>query len=208
MATVVVERTLNTFKKRGKELVLDVAVSAVWLVYAGGYLRRAIDTRDPLGLGLMVFYTLVAVFFVLREPNRKECSKWETVLAVGAVFLPMLLLRPTGSGASVAGSVIQGVALLGILVALVSLGRSFGIAPADRGLVTSGLYRWIRHPLYATETLFYVGFLVSNPSWRNAIGFVMSLAVHVLRIHLEERILEGYEGYARNVRWRMMPFVW
>jgi protein-S-isoprenylcysteine O-methyltransferase Ste14 len=208
MATVVVERTISTFKKRGMELVLDVAVSAVWLVYAGAYLRRAIDTRDPLGLGLMVFYTLVAVFFVLREPNRKQCSKWETALAVGAVFLPMFVLRPTEGGATLIGAVVQGVALVGILAALVSLGRSFGIAPADRGLVTSGLYRWVRHPLYATETLFYAGFLVSNPSWRNVIGFLVSVAVSVLRIHLEERILEDYEGYASGVRWRMVPFIW
>jgi protein-S-isoprenylcysteine O-methyltransferase Ste14 len=195
-------------KKRGKELLLDLAVGQVWLLYAMAYLLQVLETRSPLGLGLMVFYTLVAAFFLLRSPNQKTCARWETALAAVGVFLPIVLLRPTGTGLTLAGGIIQGLSLLGIIVAVVSLGRSFGIAPADRGLVTTGLYRWVRHPLYSMETVFYAGFLVANPSWRNLAGFVLCLALHVIRIQREEHILSGYEGYAGRVRWRMLPMVW
>jgi protein-S-isoprenylcysteine O-methyltransferase Ste14 len=195
-------------KKRGRQLLLDVAVGAAWLVYASGYLRRSLQRPEPLGLGLMLFYTLVAVFFVLRQPNQTRCARWETVLAVAGVFLPIALLRPTESGMRLLGGIIQGLSLLGILIALIRLGRSFGIAPADRGLVTRGLYRWIRHPLYAMETLFYAGFLMANPSWRNLVGLLLSLVVHVVRIQREERILSGYETYASKVHWRLLPLVW
>ena len=196
------------FKKRGKELLLDLAVGLVWLLFAAAYLRQALETRSPIGWGLMVFYMLVAVFFLRRQPNQKICERWETALAVVGVFLPIVLLRPTETGLKLVGGLAQGASLAGIIVAVVSLGRSFGIAPADRGLVTSGLYRWVRHPLYATETWFYAGFLAANPSWRNLAGFAMCLAIHVIRIQREERILSGYEGYAGNVRWRMLPLVW
>jgi len=196
------------FKKRKGELSLDLVMGLAWCLYAAAYLRQALDTRSLLGLGLMIFYTLVAAFFLLRAPNQKTCARWETALAVLGVFLPIVLLRPVEPGLRLVGDIIQSLALLGMILALISLGRSFAMAPADRGLVTSGLYRWIRHPLYAMETAFYVGFLIANPSWRNLAGLLLCLAVHVIRIRREERILSGYEDYSGCVRWRLLPLVW
>jgi protein-S-isoprenylcysteine O-methyltransferase Ste14 len=95
-----------------------------------------------------------------------------------------------------------------MLVALAWLGRSFGIAPADRGLRTGGPYGWVRHPLYAAEILFYVGYVVAHPSWRNLAALVFGGAIQVFRIVREERILEGYAPYAARVRWRLLPLVW
>lgn len=196
------------FKKRGKELFLDLLVGLAWLLYAAAYLRHTLDSHSLPGLGLMIFYTLVAVFFFLRTPNQKQCAWWETALAVGGVFLPIVTLRPVQPGLKLLGGIVQALALAGMILALISLGRSFGIAPADRGLVTRGLYRWIRHPLYAMEIWFYVGFLVANPAWPNLAGLLLCLAVHVIRIRREERILSGYESYAGQVRWRLLPLVW
>lgn len=93
-------------------------------------------------------------------------------------------------------------------IALISLGRSFGIAPADRGLRTVGFYRWIRHPLYASELCFYVGYLMANPSVRNLLGLVVCTIVLIGRIWREEQILEGYERYAQQVPYRLIPYVW
>jgi len=194
--------------KRGKEFLLDLMVSLVWAFYAGAYLRGVLEGHSLFGLGLMIYYTLVAVFFLLRTPNRKRCSWWETALALAGVFLPIVLLRPAEPGLKIVGGTIQVLSLVGIILALISLGRSFGIAPADRGLVTTGLYRWVRHPLYAAETWFYIGFLIANLTWRNLAGLLLSLAIQVMRIWREERILSGYESYASNVRWRLLPLVW
>jgi len=47
------------FKKRGRELLLDLVVGLVWCLCAAAYLRQVLDTRTLLGLGLMIFYTLV-----------------------------------------------------------------------------------------------------------------------------------------------------
>jgi len=89
-----------------------------------------------------------------------------------------------------------------------ALGRSFGIAPADRGLMILGPYRFIRHPMYAGALLMAAGALWSAPSWWNASVFALLVASAALRIHWEERLLQGYASYARVVRWRLFPGVW
>lgn len=187
--------------------VLDVGVACFWAVHAGMNLASLVHTRDFRNVGLMVFYTIVAVLFLRRRPARRSAPAWQTAVAVADVFLPILVLRPAGSGIWL-GDVIQAIALGIMVIAAVSLGPSFGIAPADRGLRTQGLYRWIRHPLYAGETLFYIGYLLSHFSWSNVLGLIIAVFLFVIRIRWEEGIIEGYELYARRVRWRLMPYIW
>ena len=98
--------------------------------------------------------------------------------------------------------------MLGMLVGIWSLGRAFGIAPADRGLVTRGAYRVVRHPMYATELIFNGGFILANPSWRNVLVALLVLVTIVWRIHREERLIRGYTAYAEQVRWRLIPWAW
>jgi protein-S-isoprenylcysteine O-methyltransferase Ste14 len=50
------------------------------------------------------------------------------------------------------------------------LGRSFGLLPAQRGLVVVGPYRFVRHPIYFGYLIGHIGFLLVNFSWRNASG--------------------------------------
>ena len=187
--------------------MLDVTVAFFWALHAGLYLAALVREQNYANLGLMVFYTIVAVLFLTRRPARRSAPLWQTAVAVADVFLPVVMLRPEGAGLWV-GNVIQAVALGVMVVAAISLGPSFGIAPADRGLRTEGLYAWIRHPLYAGETLFYLGYLISHASWRNLIGLVVAITLFAVRIRWEEKIIEGYEAYARRVRWRLVPYVW
>ena len=195
-------------KKRGREFWLDLAVSVSWGVYAAGYLARVWAQRQLVDIGLLVFYTLVGIAFLRRAPARASGPWWETVLALVSVFLPIVALRPAEGGLPSLGGAVQVVALVGIIAALLSLGRSFAIAPSDRGLVTRGLYRWVRHPLYATQLCFYIGYLIANPSWRNLAGLLAELALQIVRIRWEEGLLEGYAAYAAKVRWRLIPLIW
>jgi protein-S-isoprenylcysteine O-methyltransferase Ste14 len=104
-----------------------------------------------------------------------------------------------------------GLAIAGLALAawgLLSLGKSFGIAPADRGLVLHGPYQYLRHPVYAGELLAVLGAIAGRWSvWNLAILLVLLLSV-LARICWEERALSGYGGYARQVRWRLLPGIW
>ena len=94
------------------------------------------------------------------------------------------------------------------LWALWSLGPSFGIAPADRGLVTYGPYRYLRHPMYAGALLNMLPAVLWNPTPWNLGVAALILGISLLRIHLEERTVTAYSQYADRVRWRLIPFVW
>ncbi len=194
--------------KRGQELFFDAVVAAGWTLYATLFLARARRTGSPVDLGLLVFFTILAALFLMRHPARASGTSWETRLAVVGTLLPAVGLRPAPGGLPWLGQNVQILSIAGMLAAAISLGRRFGIAPADRGLQTAGAYRWVRHPLYAAELWFYVGYLIVNPSWGNVIALGASTAIQLLRIQREERILAGYAGYAARVRWRLVPFVW
>lgn len=195
-------------RKQGRELFFDAAVAAGWAIYATLFLIRALRTGSVVDLGLLLFFTFLAALFLMRHPARECGTSWETLLAVVGTFLPAVGLSPAPGGHRWLGESIQILSLAGMMAAVISLGRSFGIAPADRGLQTAGLYRWLRHPLYSAELWFYVGYLVVNPSRRNVMVLTVSAVIQLLRIQREERILAGYPRYAAQVRWRLVPFVW
>lgn len=183
-------------------------MAAGWMVFAVTYLDRGLKGGRLVDLGLFLFVTLTAALFLIRQPARRTGTAWEAGVAFAGTFLPMVVLRPAPSAAPGVGEAIQVFALAGMLAAILSLGWSFGITPTDRGLRTTGLYRWVRHPLYAFELCFITGYLLANPSSRNLIGLVAIAVIQIVRIAREERILDGYAGYAEQVRYRLVPFVW
>lgn len=196
------------FRRRGRELLLDVLMAAGWMVFAVTYLDRGLKGGRLVDLGLFLFVTLTAALFLVRHPARRSGAPWEALIAFVGTLLPMMVLRPAPDTVPVVGEGIQVLALAGMLAAMISLGGSFGITPTDRGLRTSGLYRWVRHPLYAAELCFLTGYLLANLAWRNLIGLIAIAVIQMVRIAREERILDGYAGYAQQVRYRLVPFVW
>lgn len=96
------------------------------------------------------------------------------------------------------------------IVALLSLRRSFGVVAANRGVRTGGLYRFVRHPLYGSYIIGYVGFLLGNVTAWNMLLIVLMFMCQYLRTHAEERILLHdpiYQEYAVRVPYRFIPFV-
>jgi protein-S-isoprenylcysteine O-methyltransferase Ste14 len=101
--------------------------------------------------------------------------------------------------------------ILGVLWALYakgSLRRSFGLLPANRGVVTSGAYRHVRHPIYAGYFLSHMGFLLGNFHWQNLLIFLLLYACQIGRILREEALLANdpaYAAYLKLVRYRVIP---
>jgi len=84
----------------------------------------------------------------------------------------------------------------------------------DRGhqVVSSGPYRWMRHPGYAGALLTYLAtplFLDSGWAFLPAVFITILL---VIRTALEDRTLQnelpGYAEYARRVQYRLLPGIW
>jgi protein-S-isoprenylcysteine O-methyltransferase Ste14 len=84
-------------------------------------------------------------------------------------------------------------------------------APAIDGLQTSGPYRWVRHPLYFGWVLAVFG-TPHMTGDRLAFAAITTLYL-VIAVPWEERSLtrsfgEQYVRYARDVKWRMIPFIY
>jgi protein-S-isoprenylcysteine O-methyltransferase Ste14 len=161
---------------------------------------------------LLVTETLVAVFFLIRRDPDQTRHTWMSWITTTGGTLTPLLLRPTDATADVpVGEWIQTAGFVLQILAVLSLNRSFGLLPAHRRVKTDGLYRFVRHPLYAAYALVFVGYLINNPSLANLAVVVVGTAFQVLRIREEESLLRTvpeWGAFAERVRWRLIPPIW
>ena len=92
------------------------------------------------------------------------------------------------------------------------LRRSFGIAPANRGVKVGGPYRIVRHPMYVAALVMMLAVPIALGSWWGELMFPLMLGGIVWRLVDEERMLEselaGYLEYEERVRYRLIPGVW
>ena len=84
----------------------------------------------------------------------------------------------------------------------------------ERGqtVVSTGPYRYVRHPMYASLLLFCLGSALLLGSW---IGVLLGLLLEggiARRAVREERVLraglKGYDAYMAQVKYRLIPHVW
>lgn len=194
-----------------KKLGSDILAAMVWAGLAGFNLAAFMAKPAPLQAGLSFFNLIVMTLFILRRPARAKGSRSSFWVAAFATFLPMLALRPAQSGLPLPGILIQNGGLALMLLAIVALNRSFGIAPAHRGLVTHGAYRLVRHPLYSAEMVHIAGYCLGYASAWNGLVWLLLLAAQLERIRTEERLLSqdaAYQAYRRQVPWRLAPGLW
>jgi protein-S-isoprenylcysteine O-methyltransferase Ste14 len=176
-----------------------------WLVY------RVEISDNPLAPLLLISETAVMVFVLLRRPTDAiSIRPLDWFLATAATCLPMLI-SPEAS--PLAGMAVPGVVLVlyGNLFqfwAKLSLRRSFGIAPANRGIKIGGPYRFVRHPMYSGYLFAHIGILLLIPSLLNLTIYALSWWAQIYRLLAEERLLledPAYRAYAEKVRWRLVP---
>jgi protein-S-isoprenylcysteine O-methyltransferase Ste14 len=95
-------------------------------------------------------------------------------------------------------------------VARVYMGRSFGVLPANRGIVSKGPFRSVRHPIYFGWLILLLGYAVCFSSARNFLMIALSLPFMVWRIGQEEVHLSAdpeYRRYMSRVPYRLWPGV-
>jgi protein-S-isoprenylcysteine O-methyltransferase Ste14 len=162
-------------------------------------------------LVVSAFMTLGLSLFA-RVPIKRDWTPFAFICSVGGTFYFLAVRLSPGVQVipEVAGAALQ---LLGIgwqLFAKVSLRRSFGILPANRGVVSHGAYRIVRHPMYLGYFMTDIGFLLANFGIQNMIVYGCQFALQVGRIVREERLLSHdaqYRAYRCKVRRRVIPGV-
>jgi protein-S-isoprenylcysteine O-methyltransferase Ste14 len=211
-----------------------VLPAALFGLLAAGKLRATAMAlgRGPAGgssldaaehTSLVAYYALSAVFmgaaallFVLRKSSvRKLPGVRPKVVALAGTYaltgLPMLPVTFDGWWVTLPAGVLLTAGTVAVVATVLALGRCFGIMPEARGLVTSGPYRWVRHPLYATEALASTGLLLPVLSPLAVAIFGVYLYLTLRRTVYEEAVLVAafpdYAAYRQQTRWRFIPGV-
>lgn len=162
---------------------------------------------------------LIAISFLVRGRSRAGATGWmprvvayaNTFVVMGFIWFASLQnrewIRPTeqvelrwlGTAFWLFGAVLT-------LWPLWHLRRSFSIEPEARDLVTSGPYRFARHPVYAVYLLINLGILLRHLTVPFAAVIALWLALLLVRIRFEERVLaEAFPAY-REYRRRVAAF--
>lgn len=163
-----------------------------------------------------------------RFMEHENTQPWDRLLApmlgVGGVLLPLVAGLDALFGWSPAFNMPLKIAALAIILAGYALG-SYALIEnrffsgtvriqTDRGqrVISSGPYRWIRHPGYSGALLTYLATPLFLDSGWAFLPAAFTAVVLVIRTRLEDRTLqeqlEGYHDYAGRVGYRLVPGIW
>jgi protein-S-isoprenylcysteine O-methyltransferase Ste14 len=191
------------------------AIACVPLVYLAYYRYEHWHHGLPLITSALGVLILVATMIIRRPPKRVTPNPWYWLLAFVATYWQILVLGLLQQGRPlVANWITDAIAIPGLLIvvwARLSLGRNIGFVPAQRELVNSGAYAYVRHPVYTGGLLTSLAFVLRAYSPQNALLLGLGVFWFIpVKSLVEEDFLRSdsqYAAYMRKVRARWIPFV-
>ncbi len=193
------------------DIVARAAVIALFSMMAIRFGADFVATGRLTGLLLLISEILVVVLTVMRRSAVAVDRSLRARVLTTLSMLGPLLLQPGPVPAITPEMLTVALSAAGLAVVIagkVTLGRSFGLMPANRGIVSSGIYRLVRHPIYMGYLVTHVAFLAANPSVWNITALVAADAALLARAVCEEATLARdarYRTYQQQVRWRVCP---
>lgn len=207
--------SLNNFINSHRKLceyTCNFTLAAFYLYFDYRLLTDFIHTHRISSALLVIFETAIVFFSLTRPlPEKTNTSLYDWFIALAGTTI-IILLRPA---AQVEDNIILLVVqLLGMMLSLTglfSLNKSWGLVAANRGIRSSGMYRFVRHPIYAGYFISFGCFVAQNMTAYNVFILTFFVALEILRIHAEEDLLSqdaAYIAYKKSTRWRVIPFIY
>ena len=198
-------------RQRVGELASKVIIITLFSSMAMRLAEDSARTGHVTGILMLASEAMVVALTLVRRSAGNVDRTWQArVLTTFSTFGPPLV-KPSSLNGIAPESVTLIIAAIGMIVVVcgkASLGRSFGLVPANRGVVSSGMYRFVRHPIYLGYLITHVGFVIANPlNWNWAVLIAADVAL-MFRAVLEERTLakdDAYREYMQHTRWRIAP---
>lgn len=193
------------------DLTARALVGALFALLSVNVLNNFIRTGRITGLLLLVSESLVVVLTIVRRRTKVvDRSFTGTVVTLLSLVGPPLVRTSAAPGLVNDATSAAMLAIGSILVigAKLTLGRSFGIVPANRGVVVRGPYAVVRHPIYTGYLISHLAFLLAYPLWWNITILCIADSALIVRALLEERVLSRdarYQDYCARVGWHLVP---
>ncbi|MCL2859637.1 MAG: isoprenylcysteine carboxylmethyltransferase family protein [Oscillospiraceae bacterium] len=183
-------------------------------------------------------YALLVGFFLIehfvrkgkdtKDMNRTKFDKKSTTfvsIAMGTALI-LLICSPLLNYLKICNAFNIWVSIIGIILgttgliiryfALSTLGRFFTRIlreTENHTLITSGIYKYIRHPGYLSDLLIFIGLSLTMGNWLSLIIVpIMFILAYIYRIHVEEKMLlkifgEQYKSYQKNSK-MIIPYIY
>ena len=167
-------------------------------------------------LSATIFLLLIVAVVIMRtRPSAKASGIKPRIAALAGTFLTYAIAlfprRELSVSMEMTSTVLILIGTLGAVVALAQLGRSFSIMAETRKLVTSGPYRFVRHPLYLTEEIAMLGIFIQFASVWSALILTLQIICQLRRMDNEEEVLTSqFLEYAvyRQTTARLIPGIY
>jgi protein-S-isoprenylcysteine O-methyltransferase Ste14 len=186
----------------------------------------------------IVWFAGLIAWYIIRYPFERKAKKvgvtkslfgWREsgllALAFVGLWIIPLVYALTGFPAALDRPLIPAVAILGVIALCgalflfyrshADLGRNWSISLQIRNehrLVTTGIYRLVRHPMYSSFFLLAVTQILLLPNWfAGAAGLVGVGILYAFRVRQEERMMverfgADYQEYMAHTA-RLIPWI-
>src|SRR5260370_2062449 len=134
---------------------------------------------------------LMGVLSLVRIPPNAAMVNLRSILAVAGMTLVPAQIRPTVASVGILASCAVILELFGVVLSQVGrlyMGRSFGLLPANRGVITTGPFRLVRHPIYLGLFILTVGYVMAYPHVLNAFAVLFDVSCIIWGIHLDKEM--------------------
>jgi protein-S-isoprenylcysteine O-methyltransferase Ste14 len=231
----------DTPRRPARIVIFGLVWAVVWpsILAATLYITSG-EWNWPVAWAYLVMYALILAvgtlvipreqdFWEERTQIKENTKSWDKILAgptFAVIWFGIYIVAGLGRRFGWSGEVSLGVQIGAVVAA--GLGYSLAVwamatnrfysryvrIQTERGhtVVTTGPYRFVRHPGYAGITVFMAASGLALGSLWTLIPAGIVIVILVVRTVLEDRTLiaelPGYEAYAHRMRYRLLPGVW
>ncbi len=194
-------------------MIMNNIIIICWLIFlfywfvSAFFIKKSAEKKSwwqKMGI-LRFFFAIVLVYYIIKK---KPASFALSSTFGPEIFRSTLTLHIFGLILTVAG-------LLGALWARTIIGRNwsgYATYKENHELVTNGPYRFVRHPIYSSIFLMFLGTFLYSGLGFVIVMFIIILFVFLARIKKEEKIMvelfgKKYEDYIKNT-YALIPGVY
>jgi protein-S-isoprenylcysteine O-methyltransferase Ste14 len=164
------------------------------------------DTRSNNKYSTAVIYVSIFLFILIEDIILGSIQHIPQFLAFNTLALPFFII----------GFMMVVSSLILRWTSVHIMGEAFSRqirTTENQQIIKSGPFAYIRHPNYFASLLMFVGLGLLLGTWISlAVSLILGLMAYTYRIHTEEKFLRknltGYNDYCREVKYRLIPFIY